>query len=228
MRYMTKSKQLIIVGAGETAIMAYEYFTHDSPYEVVAFTVSRRFIKKKKLFGLRVVPFEIVTHTFPPNKYHMFVAVSYTKLNRVRASLYALAKKKKYTLASYVSSRAFMWRTVRVGDNCFILENNVIQHGVTIGNDVTLWSGNHIGHQARISDHVFVSSHCVISGYGKIGAYSFLGVNSTYNDRVVLAPDTVIGSGAVVIQNTEKGKVYVGNPAKALKKSSYEVFGVKV
>ncbi len=225
---MNKSNQLIIFGTGETALMAYEYFTHDSPFEVAAFTVGRMFVTKKTIMKVPVVPFESVTKRFPPSSYDMFVAVSYTQLNRLRAKYYALAKKKKYHLVNYVSSRAFVWKTVKLGDNCFILEHNVIQHGVTIGNDVTIWSGNHIGHQSHISDHVFVSSHCVISGYSHIGAYSFLGVNSTFNDGVTIAPDSVIGSGAVVIRDTKKGRVYVGNPAKPLKKSSYEVFGTKV
>lgn len=224
---MKKSKKLIIFGTGETALMAYEYFTHDSAYDIVAFTVERKFISKKRIMKIPVVPFETITTTYPPKKYHMFVAISYTQLNRVRAKYYTLAKKKKYRLATYISSCAFVWHTAKIGDNCFILENNVFQHGVTIGNDVTLWSGNHIGHRTFIKDHVYVSSHSVISGYCTIGEYSFLGVNSTFNDKITLAPDTVIGSGAVVIRNTEKGKIYVGNPAKALEKTSYQVFGVK-
>lgn len=211
-----KSKQLIIFGTGETAQIAYEYFTHDSPYHVAAFTVERKFLKKKSLHGIPAVPFETVTKHFSPKTYEMFVAVSFTDRNRVRARLYSRAKKKKYTLASYVSSRAFVWHTANIGDNCFILENNVIQHGVSIGNDVILWSGNHIGHQTTIGDHVFISSHCVVSGYCTIGAYAFLGVNSTYNDHITVAPRCIIGSGAVVIRSTEKGKTYVGNPAKPL------------
>lgn len=211
-----KSKYLILFGTGETALLAYEYFTHDSPYQVVAFTVERKFLTKKSIQRIPVVPFETITKHFAPKTYDMFIAVSYTNLNRLRARLFALAKKKHYTLASYVSSRAFVWHTARIGNNCFILENNVIQHGVTIGSDVTLWSGNHIGHRTTIGDHVFISSHCVISGYCTIGEYSFLGVNSTYNDHVTVAPHCIIGSGAVVIKDTEKSKVYVGNPAKPL------------
>ncbi len=220
-------KQLVIYGTGETAAMAYEYFSHDSPYRVVAFTVEKRFINKKTFLRLPVVPFEMVSKTYSAKTHEMFVAISYTQLNRLRAKYYFQAKKKKYRLATYISSRAFVWPSATIGDNCMIFEHNVIQHGVTIGNDVFLWSGNHIGHQATIGDHVFISSHCVLSGYCRIGAYSFLGVNSTYNDRIAIAPDTIVGSGAVVIKNTQKGKVYVGNPAKTLEKTSYEVFGVK-
>lgn len=224
---MKKEGQLIIYGTGEFAAMAYEYFTYDSRYAVVAFTVERRFLNKKHFQRLPVVPFETIVKKYPPKQYDMFVAVSYTQLNRIRAKYYAAAKKKKYHLATYISSHAFVWRTVKIGDNCMIFEHNVIQHGVTIGNDVFLWSGNHIGHRVTIEDHVYISSHCVISGYTKIGAYSFLGVNSTFNERLSIAPDTLVGSGAVVIRNTEKGNVYVGNPAKPLEKTSYEVLGVK-
>ncbi len=182
----------------------------------------------KKIYNqLPVVPFENITKLYSPKEYVLFVAISYTQLNRVRAKYYQLAKQKGYKLASYVSSHAFVWKTAKIGDNCLIFENNVIQHEVKIGNDVILWSGNHVGHRTHIEDHVYISSHCVLSGYCHIGAYSFLGVNSTFNDRITVAPDSIIGSGAVVIGDTEPGKVYVGNPARPLLKSSFEVFGVK-
>lgn len=224
---MKKSKKLVIYGTGETALIAGEYFIHDSPYKVVALTVERHFITKKMINQLPVLPFENITKLHSPKEYDMFVAISYTQLNRLRAKYYHLAKQKKYQLATYVSSHAFVWKTAKIGDNCMILENNVIQHGVTIGNDVVLWSGNHIGHRTNIADHVYISSHCVLSGYCRIGAYSFLGVNSTFNDRITVAPDNIIGSGAVVIGDTEPEKIYVGNPAKPLPKSSFEVFKVK-
>lgn len=211
-----KHNELIIFGTGETALMAYEYFTHDSPYRVAAFTVEKQFIHTKRMFGVPVVSFETITNMYPPKRYEMFVAISYTDGNRLRAKFFARAQKKGYRLASYISTHAFVWPTAAIGRNCFILENNVIQHGVTIGDNVTLWSGNHIGHQTHIADHVFVSSHCVISGYCNICSHSFLGVNSTYNDHITVEPDCIIGSGAVLIRNTEKGKTYVGNPARAL------------
>ena len=55
---MQKNQKLVIVGDSAFAEIAYEYFTHDSEYEVVAFAVEREFIKRESLFGLPVVPFE--------------------------------------------------------------------------------------------------------------------------------------------------------------------------
>ena len=81
-----KNKKLVIFGTGETADIAYEYFTHDSEYDVVAFTVEASFKNEDKLYELPVISFEEVEQKYPPNEVEMFVAISYTKLNRVRAT----------------------------------------------------------------------------------------------------------------------------------------------
>ncbi|HVG28830.1 MAG TPA: acetyltransferase [Pyrinomonadaceae bacterium] len=218
--------KIVIVGDGETAELAYEYFTHDSPHEVVAFAVEREYKKKEELSGLPVVAFEEVEALYPPAAHRAFVAVSYTKLNRVRARLFADAKRKGYRLTSYVSSRAFVWHNVEIGENCFIFENNVVQYAVKIGDNVVLWSGNHVGHQTVIRDNVFISSHVVVSGYCEVGENCFLGVNSSVANNVKIAKDCLIGMGAVIHKDTEEGKVYVGNPGKPIK-DSFAVYGLR-
>jgi sugar O-acyltransferase (sialic acid O-acetyltransferase NeuD family) len=225
-RLESEVEKIVIVGDGETAELAYEYFTHDSPHEVAAFAVERAYRKKEELFGLPVAAFEEVESLYPPEDFRAFVAVSYTQLNRVRARLFAAVKAKGYRCASYVSSRAFVWPGVEVGENCFIFENNVVQYRARIGDDVVLWSGNHIGHRAVIRDHVFMSSHVVVSGYCEVGESCFLGVNSSVGDHVKIARDCLIGMGAVVHKDTEARKVYVGNPARAVR-DSFAAFGVE-
>lgn len=220
-------KKVVIIGDGETAQLACEYFTHDSNTAVVGFAVEERYRKRDRLYELPVVSLETLEQRFPHDEYAAFVAVSYIQLNRVRTRLYNFLKDKGYSLKSYVSSRAFVWRTAHIGENCFILENNVIQHGVKIEDNVFLWSGNHIGHQTVIRRNTYIASHAVVSGFCDIGESCFVGVNATFNDKISVARDGVIGSGAVVVRDTEPGKVYVGNPAKPLSRSSYTVLGVK-
>lgn len=219
-------EKLLIIGDSEFAEIAYEYFTYDSPFDVVGFAVEKEYLDKDSLFGLPIIAFESIEKTYPPSDFLVFVATTYTQLNRLRTRLYQEAKRKGYRFVSYVSSNAFVWRNVEIGENCFIFENNVLQYHVKLGNNVILWSGNHIGHRTQIRDNCFVSSHVVISGYCIIGENSFLGVNATLNDHIELAKDTVLGSGTVVVKNTDPGKVYVGNPAKISGKTSYEAFGI--
>ncbi|MCR5862135.1 acetyltransferase [Flavobacterium sp. J372] len=223
---MEKTKKLIIIGTGETAEIACEYFTYDSAYEVVGFSVSRQYLKEPEFYGLPVYEFETLEEKFSPSEYEVYVAISYVKLNRARANMYNQAKAKGYTCATYVSSRAFVWRNVQLGENVFIFENNVLQHHVKVGNNVILWSGNHVGHRTVIKDHVYLSSHVVISGFCEIGEYSFLGVNSTFNDNIKLGKDNIVGSGALIVKNTEDASLMIGSPAKPAAKTSYEAFNV--
>jgi sugar O-acyltransferase (sialic acid O-acetyltransferase NeuD family) len=221
---MTK---LVIVGSGEFAGIAHEYFTRDSPYQVVAFAVERAFRTSDRFLGLPIVDFEELEHYYDPRTHKVYVAVTYTQLNRVRARLYRQSKQKGFTFANYVSSKAFVWHNVKLGENVFVFENNVIQHLVEIGNNVILWSGNHIGHRAVIEDHCYVASHAVVSGYCRVQQYCFLGVNVTVADRVTVARDCFIGAGCLIARDTERGKVYHAAPAEPAKVGSLRFMKVK-
>jgi len=223
----SEAKEIVIIGAGETAEIVHEYFAHDSPHTVVAFSVETEYRDSDKLRGLPVLPLEDLKEEYPPDLYSAFVAVSSTKLNRVRKRLYKKAKEMGYSFVSYVSSHAFVWHNVDIGENVFIFENNVIQHQCEIGDNVILWSGNHIGHQTEIQEGCFITSHVVISGFCDIGKNSFLGVNASIGDHISVGKDCVLGAGTVVHKDIDGGKVYVGNPAEALEATSYESMGVE-
>jgi sugar O-acyltransferase (sialic acid O-acetyltransferase NeuD family) len=200
--------KIVIFGTGSFAQLVHFYLTHDSGHEVVAFTVHESHMKQKELLGLPVVPFESLEREYPVDSFNMYVAVGYKKLNRVRASIYGDAKRRGYELVSYVSSRCTHWGDTKIGDNCFIFEDNTIQPFVTIGNDVVMWSGNHIGHHSTIGDHSFISSHVVISGHVKVGPYCFLGVNATVRDSISIGEACVVGAGALIMKSTKEREVY--------------------
>jgi len=215
--------KLVIFGAGDIARLAHHYFTHDSPHEVAAFVVDRAFRQGDAFQGLPLIDAEDVTDRFPPSDYDMFVAMSYAKMNAVRAEKYATMKAAGYRLVSYVSSRCSYLSQTPPGDNCFILEDNTVQPFVTIGNNVTLWSGNHIGHDVTIEDHCFITSHVVVSGWVRIGTRSFIGVNATLRNSITIAPETLIGAGAIIMKNTRPKQVYMPERAKLFPKSSDEI-----
>lgn len=209
-------KKVIIFGTGDFGKVVHFYLTHDSKYEIIAFTANKHTIKEKSLFELPIVPFEGIELAYPPEKYDMFIAIPYTKMNKIRARIFDEAKSKGYHLLSYVNSKAITWEGLDIGENCFILENNVIQPFVKIGNNVILWSGNHIGHHSTIGDHCFIASHVVISGKVIIEPYCFLGVNSTIRDGIRIAKECIIGAGAVVLKDTQEKEIYKVNETKVL------------
>jgi sugar O-acyltransferase (sialic acid O-acetyltransferase NeuD family) len=200
--------KLVIFGNGDIAELAHFYFTKDSGYEVVGFTVDREFWHNEKFLSLPNVPFDELLGKFPPTDFKVFVATSYAKVNAVRAGKFVQLKKLGYSFANYISSKVTNYADI-IGENCFILEDNTIQPFVKIGNNVTLWSGNHIGHHTVIEDHCFITSQVVISGGCRVGESSFIGVNATLRDHITIGKENVIGAGSLILSNTEDKNVFM-------------------
>lgn len=207
---MLVKKLLVIFGTGDIAQLAHYYFSHDSDYEVVAFSVDTDYFSHSSFCGLPVIPFEDIAKKYPPDGHDFFIGLGYSNLNQVRKEKYMVAKSLGYRMASYISSRADVLNDRKIGENCFILEDNTIQPYATIGNNVTLWSGNHIGHHSTIHDHCFISSHVVISGGVEVGNSCFIGVNATLRDHIKIGEKCVIGAGSLILSNTEPEGVYLG------------------
>lgn len=216
-------RKLIIFGKGAIAQIAKDYFTNDSNYDVTCFTLDKEYIDADHYEGLPMVPFSEIEKTFSPIEYDMFIALSYSQMNKLRERKYHEAKKKGYHLVSYISSKCTYLTKFKCGENCFILEDNTIQPYVQIGNNVILWSGNHIGHHSIIHDHCFVSSHVVVSGHCIIESNCFIGVNATIGHKIRIAKETLLGAGVVITKDTEDQRVYVASKPIMLEKRSDQI-----
>lgn len=200
--------KIVIFGTSQWAELASFYLEHDSPHEVVGFTLDRAYIADKTFKGLPVVPFDEAEQHFPPAQFKMFIPMSFKKMNHVRAGKYLEAKHRGYELISYVSSKITAWPGFRCGENCFIFEDNTIQPFVEIGNNVVMWSGNHIGHHSVIKDHVMITSHVVISGGCTVEEYCFFGVNSSVREETIVARETLVGMGVALQHDTREFELY--------------------
>ncbi|WP_419902610.1 acetyltransferase [Kiloniella sp.] len=208
------SQPLVLFGSAEIAELAKFYFDNDSNYQVVGFTVDDEFVEADQFQGLPLVPFSEVAQRFPPEDCSMHVALSYAKLNQLREQKYKQAKAAGYQLPSYVCSKSVIWPDLKIGDNCFILENQTVQPTVEIGNNVMVWSGNHIGHGSVIGDHSYIASHVVISGHSRIGKRCFLGVNATIKDFTTIGDDCFVAMDASVNKDMANGAVALGASAE--------------
>jgi len=216
-------RNLVVFGLDDAAELAHFYFERQADYKVVAFTADAQYIKEDKFCGVPTLAFSEIASRFPASANEMHIAIGYSKMNRVRKAKYDEAKAMGYTLATFVSPKCNYLSDLPPGDNCFIYEDNTIQPFVRIGNNITIWSGNHIGHHSVIEDHNFISSHVVISGRCVIEPFCFLGVNSTIGDHVRIATGTLLGAGAVIAKDTEPNGVYVPPRATKLEKTSDQV-----
>lgn len=212
-------QKIVIFGTFDTAQLAHYYLKKNPAIKVVGFTVHEKYVAETKFFeGLPVVPFESILNYFPPSSYKLFAPMTGRKMNRSREAIYLEGKEKGYDFISYVSPNATV-NDNQIGENCFILEDNTLQPFTNIGNNVVMWSGNHIGHHSEIKDHVFFASHVVLSGHCLVNSYSWFGVNATITNNCTIAEGTCVAMGALISKNTEAWRLYIGAPARAAKSS---------
>jgi acetyltransferase-like isoleucine patch superfamily enzyme len=205
------SPKVVIFGTEDLAELASFYLKHQygSPYPI-AFTVNQEYMNEYTAFGFPVVPFEELEERYPPSEYYLFAPVTNNKL---REKIYNEGKEKGYRFISYISSDCTNLAS-SIGENCFILEDNTLQPFTNIGNNVILWSGNHIGHHSIIEDNVFFTSHVVMSGHCHIKKGAFLGVNSTLRDGITIGENSIIGMGSLVTKSVPDNETWIGSPAK--------------
>jgi sugar O-acyltransferase (sialic acid O-acetyltransferase NeuD family) len=215
-------KKIIVFGAGEIAQLAHFYFTRQREFEVCAFAVDDEYADKPDFCGLPLIKRSQMALAFPPERYSAFVAMSYARMNQAREEKFLELKRMGYALVSYISPQCTRL-TDEIGENCFILEDNTLQPFSRIGNNVTLWSGNHIGHHAHIGDNAFITSHVVISGGVRIGKNCFIGVNATLRDHITLGEGTMVGAGAILIKDTLPKQVYRAPRSECMAITSDEI-----
>lgn len=219
-------KNLIIIGDGETAELANDYFSKDSKLTPYLHAVDSKYKSKNKINGCDVITIEDLQSKFSKENILIFIAIGSNKINSIRTFYFNYFKKNNYKFASYISSKAFVWHDVRIGDNVFILENNVIQKGCIIGNNVTLWSGNHIGHRTIIHDNCFVTSHVSISGFCSIGKNSYIGVNSTIINNIKISEHCFINAGCLIKKNLDPYSIVNSRHSEVSKISTKKFFKI--
>src|SRR5262249_6155603 len=175
--------KVVLFGTGRGADVAYRFLVRDSAHQVCGFAVDHEHLNRKIFHDLPVVAFEDVERRFPPGEFHMLILLGYQRMNELRAGKYIEAKRKGYSFINYVNSNIYRAEELHIGENCFILDNQSISLDVRIGNNVVMWSSNHIGDLTVIEDHTWVSSHVTFAGEVVVHPYCFLGIGATITNK---------------------------------------------
>ncbi len=113
---------------------------------------------------------------------------------------------------------------VIIGDNNVISELVTIQRPygedciTEVGSDNIIMAHSHIGHDVKIGDSTELCTGTIIGGYVSIGSGSKLKLGVTVRNRKNIGTNCIVGMCSVVVSDLEDDKIYVGNPAKELKK----------
>lgn len=119
----------------------------------------------------------------------------------------------------------------QIGENCNICSHCLIENDVKIGNNVTIKSGVQIWDGITLEDNVFVGANVAFTNdkYPRSKAYGHtlptlvkhgatIGAGSTVLCGITIGEKAMIGAGSVVTKDIPAGELWVGNPAKFVRK----------
>jgi sugar O-acyltransferase (sialic acid O-acetyltransferase NeuD family) len=207
--------KVILFGTGRGADVAFRFLKRDSDHVVCGFSTEREYLKQDTFHDLPVVAFEEVERQFPPGEYKFLILLGYQRMNALRAEKYLQAKAKGYEFISYVNSQFYRAEDLNVGENCFILDNQSISLDVKIGNNVVMWSSNHVGDLSSIGDHSWLASHVTVAADVTVQPYCFLGIGATIANKLTLGPRTFVGANALVASATTENSVHLSSASEA-------------
>jgi len=114
----------------------------------------------------------------------------------------------------------------RIGSQCQIVRGSANESTI-IGEGTCMAHGTLIGHGCQIGKYVHMANGVKLGGSVVISDYNFIGSGAIISARVkLLANDIILGSGSVAAKDLTTPGVFVGAPAKFIKKSTGKLSGV--
>ena len=199
--------KIIVYGNGNIAKIVYHFLK--KKFDVVGFTVDKKYIIETSIEGLPLVPFENVQEKYDVSKYKMIEAIGTIQMNNVREKKYQEAKEKGYNFVNYIHPSVEIHENLKIGENNIILDHVAIQPYVKIGNSNFLWSNTTLGHGSSMENTNWITSGVVISGDVILKSKCFLGVNATIGHNISIGSENFIGANTLITKNTNEKEVFI-------------------
>ena len=120
----------------------------------------------------------------------------------------------------------------KIGENVNVCSHCLIENEVSIGNNVTIKSGVQVWDGIDIEDNVFIGANVTFTNdkYPRsknpnwklmttmIRKGASIGAGSTILPGLTIGENSIVGAGSVVTKNIPSGEVWLGNPAKFVRK----------
>lgn len=88
----------------------------------------------------------------------------------------------------------------------------------TIEDNCILLPNSFLGHDSTMKRFSHITANSVVGGNVTLGRGAHVGTNATIRENINIGDFAIIGSGSVVLNDIPENSIYVGNPAKLLKK----------
>ena len=123
----------------------------------------------------------------------------------------------KFKFATIVHPKVWIHDYMTVGEGTIIYEGAILTANIEIGNHVIISPKCGVGHDSIIKDYVSLLWKVNVSGNDLIEEGVMMGSGSTVIQGKKIGKGSIIGAGAVVVNDIESFSTAVGVPAKVIK-----------
>ena len=135
-----------------------------------------------------------------------------------RHRLHAAARKLGFELASAIHPRALIAPGASIGAGAIVKAGAIVEPGAVVGPNAILGSVVLVAHEAVIGAAARVCAGTMIGGRGAVGEGTWLGIGACLKDRVQVGAWSLIGAGAVVVDDIPDDVVAYGVPARVMRR----------
>lgn len=147
----------------------------------------------------------------------IFIVIAIGNPKNKRKIVEIIKKKTKAKFVTLIHPRAWIGNRVTIGDGSIICAGTLITTDITLGNHVIVNIGSTVGHDAVMQDYVTVAPTVNVSGAVWVGEGTDLGTGSTIIQGKKIGAWSIVGAGAVVVNDIDANVTVVGAPAKTIK-----------
>lgn len=122
-----------------------------------------------------------------------------------------------FTPASVIHPRAIVAGDVIIGSGSFVAAGVVVNSGASVGSHVILNTSCSVDHDCVIGDGVHLAPGVHVGGLTSVGAGTFVGIGATVLNCLHIGEQTIVGGGAVVVDDLPAGVVAYGVPARIVR-----------
>ena len=133
------------------------------------------------------------------------VSVGQIKSPDLRMYLFGVLEKAGCSTPTVISPRAYVSKHAKIGAGSIVLHGAVVNAGVRVGSNCIINSQSLIEHDTVIADHCHIATGAVLNSGVHVGPGTFIGSSTSVRQGVTIGERSLVGMGQRVLDDCESG-----------------------
>jgi sugar O-acyltransferase (sialic acid O-acetyltransferase NeuD family) len=217
-----KKKIIILGGIGNGSVIAAAMLDANKrgyqEHEFVGY-LNDRYNKNELIEGMPILGKLSEAKRFANDGYYVVNTIYRIDGQQERIDLFESLNIPESMLATFVHPSAYVAPQVKLGAGCVVMPNASVSPGCSFGKCCLVMANASVGHNTTVGDYCHFAAQSCTSSFVHVNNGVHVGLNATIRENITLGTNSALGMGAVLINDISENEIWVGNPAKFLRKT---------